>query len=166
MTITLVVPTSLHMGCIEFPPYFFTGSEIGRDVEEKYTETPVGSLEPHKFVKSKEVNPEFAELPKSDILDNPFSSMLEVYMNDYTDLSIPRRRDQLHHVSNAVMKKIHDVLPPDKDDDEDAISLKKILKKEVAWAIINNVLGFEFDGNPGEHTICLTEDRHTGIFAR
>ena len=41
------------------------------------------------------------------------------------------------------------MFPPDKDDKEDAIYLKKILKKESAWAIIKNVLGFEFDGNPG-----------------
>ena len=49
------------------------------------------------------------------------------------------------------MTGIHDVFPPDKDDKEDAISLKKILKKESAWETIKNVLGFEFDGNPGEH---------------
>ena len=55
---------------------------------------------------------------------------------------------------------------PDKDDDEYAISLKKILKKEIAWAIINNVLGFEFDGNPGNHTIWLTEDCHTNILTK
>ena len=52
---------------------------------------------------------------------------------------------------------------PDKDDKEDTISLKKILKKESAWAIIRTVLVFEIDGNPGEHTIWLTEDRRTNI---
>ena len=51
---------------------------------------------------------------------------------------------------------IHNVFPLEKYDKEDAISLKIFLKKEAAWAIIRNVLGFEFDGNPGEHTICLT----------
>ena len=61
------------------------------------------------------------------------------------------------------MKGIHDVFHLEKYDKEDTISLKKILKKEVAWAIIKNVLGFEFDGNPGEHTICLTENRRTDI---
>ena len=45
------------------------------------------------------------------------------------------------------------MLPPYKDDKEDVISFKKILKKEATWEIINNVLGFEFYGNPGEHTI-------------
>ena len=55
---------------------------------------------------------------------------------------------------------------PEKDDKEDAISIKKFLKKEAAWEIIKNVMGFEFDGNPGENTIWLTEDRHTNILIK
>ena len=66
MLIKLVVPTSLQMGWIESPPYFCTVSETGRDVAEKYINTPVGSLAQHKFVKLMEVNSEFEELPKKD----------------------------------------------------------------------------------------------------
>ena len=40
------------------------------------------------------------------------------------------------------MTGINDVFNPDKDDKEDAIFLKKILKKESTWAIIKYVLGF------------------------
>ena len=40
------------------------------------------------------------------------------------------------------MTGIHDVFPPNKDDKEDAISLKRIPKKEAVWATIKNVLGF------------------------
>ena len=87
-------------------------------------------------------------------------------MDDYIVLDIPNSQDQQHNVANAIMTGIHDMFPPDKDDKEDAISLKKILKKEAAWATINNVLGFEFDGNPGEHTIWLTEDRQTDILKK
>ena len=61
------------------------------------------------------------------------------------------------------MTGIHDVFPPDKYDKEDAIYLKKILKKEAAWAIIKNVLVFKFDRNPGGDTIWITEDRRTKI---
>ena len=82
MTITLVVPTSLQMGSIELPTYFCTVSETGRDVADKYIKTPVGSFSPQNFVKSTETNPEFAELPKSDISEDPFNYMLEVYMDD------------------------------------------------------------------------------------
>ena len=130
---------------------------------EQYIETPMGSLAPHKFVKLTEVNSDFAEMPKKYILNEPLNYMLDEYMDDYIALAIPMIQDQLHHVANAIMEWIHDVFPPDKDDKEDAISLKKILKKEAAWVIIKNVLGFECDGNPGEHTIWLTEDRRTNI---
>ena len=43
-------------------------------------------------------------------------------------LDIPKSQDQLHQVDNAIMTGIHDVFPPDKDDKEDAISLKKFWK--------------------------------------
>ena len=69
--------------------------------------------------------------------------MLEVCMDDYIVLDIKKIQDQLHHVANIIMTGIHDVFPPYKDDKEDAISLKKILKKESAWATIKNVLEFE-----------------------
>ena len=75
-------PMMLHMGWIESPPYFCTVSETGRYVAEQYIDTPVVSLALHKFVKFKEVNPEFLELPKAYISDYPFNYMLEVYMDD------------------------------------------------------------------------------------
>ena len=87
-------------------------------------------------------------------------------MDDYIMLAIPRSQAQLHQVANAVITGIRDVFPPDKDDEEYGISLKKILKQEGTWAIIKNVLGFEFDGNPGEHAIWLTEDSRTDILAK
>ena len=109
----------------------------------------MGSLAPHNFVKLTEVNPEFMDLPKVYLLDNLFNYMLEVYMENYIALDIPRIRDQLHNFSNAVVTGIHDVFAPDKDDEKDAIYLKKILRKEGAWAVIKNVLRFDFDVNPG-----------------
>ena len=57
---------------------------------EQYVETPVESLAPHNFIKLTEVNPEFSKLPKIDILDGLFNYMLEVYIDDYIALAIPR----------------------------------------------------------------------------
>ena len=68
--------------------------------------------------------------------------MLEVYIDDYFVLATPKNQDQLHHVANEIITGIHDVFLPDKDYKEDAISLKKILKKEALWETIKNVLGF------------------------
>ena len=133
-------------------------SETGRDVPEQYIETPVGSLAQNKFVTLTEVNLECSELQKKDTSKEPFNYMLEVYMDEI--------QYQLHHAANAIMTGIHDVFLPDKDYKEDAISPKKFLKKEAAWETIKNVLGFEFDRNPGEHTIWLTEDRRTDILTK
>ena len=55
MPIKLVVPTLLQMGWIESPPYFCKVSETGQDVAEQHIETPVGSLEEHKFMELTEV---------------------------------------------------------------------------------------------------------------
>ena len=96
---------------------------------EQYIETPVGSFALHKFVKLREVNPDFAEVPKSDVLDDPFSYMMELYMDNYIVLAIPRSRSQLHNVANSIMTGIHDVFLPYKYDEEYAISLNKIIKK-------------------------------------
>ena len=161
MPITLVVPMSLHKGWIESSPYFCIVSETGRDVAEHCADTLVGSLAPHKFVKLTEVNTEFADLPKIDILENQFK-----YMDDYIALAIPRIRDQLQHIANAVMTGIHDVFPPEKDDDKYATPLKEFLKEEGAWEVIRNVLGFYFDGKPGEYTIWITEYHRTNILSR
>ena len=57
--------------------------------------------------------------------------MLEVYVDDYIVLAIPIIQDQLHHVANAILTGIHDVFPPDKYDKEDAISLRKFLKRKL-----------------------------------
>ena len=109
-----MVPTSLQMGWIEFPTYFCTVSETVRDVSEQYTETPVGSLAPHKFVKLMEVNSDFAETPKKYISNEPFNNILELYMDYHIALAIPSIQYQLHHVASTIITGIHDVFPPDK----------------------------------------------------
>ena len=81
----------------------------------------MGSLAEHKFSELTEVNSYIAELKKKDISKEPFNCMLEVYMDDYIALAIPKSQDQLHHVANAIMTGINDVFPPDKYDKEDAI---------------------------------------------
>ena len=111
-----MVTTSLQMGWIESPTYFCTVSETGRDVAEQYTETPVGSLAEHKFMKLMEVNSEIVELEKKYISKEPLNYTLEVYMDDYIVLAISKSQDQLHHASKKIMTRIHDVFPPDKDD--------------------------------------------------
>ena len=87
-------------------------------------------------------------------------------MDNYIVLAITSSRYQVNHVANTVITGIHDVFLPDKDDEDDVISLRNIyIYKEVVWAVLKTVLVFDSDGNPGEHSIWLTGDHFTNILA-
>ena len=76
-------------------------------------------------------------------------------MNDYIVITTPPSKEQLRHVANAVLTGIYDVFPPDEVDSNDPISHKKILKKEGVFAMEKDLLGFDFNGEPGKHTMWL-----------
>jgi len=67
-------------------------------------------------------------------------------VDDYISLAMPRTKEDLHHVANAVMEGIHDIFPADDNDDNDPISYKKLRKLEGMWALTKDILGFTFDG--------------------
>ena len=154
--VKLVVPTSLQMGWIESPPFFCAASETGRDVAEQLIETPVGSLPDHKFIEHTIQGKDVATLPQTSS-DKSLSYMVEVYVDDYISLAIPTSQQQLRHVANAVMSGVHSVFPADEDDENDPLSLKKLKKLEGMFALLKEILGFEFDGI--EKTIWLAESK-------
>ena len=158
--VRLVVPTSLQMGWIESPPFFCAASETGRDVAAQYIETPVGSLSDHKFVGHSTQGDDFKTMDKAALSDK-LSYLVEVYVDDYISLVVPRSKEDLKHVANAVLQGIHDVFPSDKDDAEDPISLKKLVKLEAMWALHKDILGFTFDGV--DKTIWLEEEKRNTL---
>jgi len=144
--VKLVVPTSLQMGWIESPPYFCAASETGRDVAQQYAEAPVGSLENHKFIAHALQGEDYATFQGQEGIKD-LQYMIEVYMDDYISMAIPRSKEDLQHVANAVMKGVHDVFPEDEVDQNDPISYKKLLKLEAMWSLTKDILGFTFDGD-------------------
>ncbi len=155
--VQLVIPTSLQMGWIESPPYFCTAAETARDVAEQYLQVPIGDLPAHKFLS-------WTECDETTFTDNDTGSLrflLEVFMDDYIALTIPTSRSQLQHSSNAVMYGIHDVFPPDEVDEEDPISLHKLIKRDGAWAHKKDLLGLTFDGL--NKTVWLADDKRNAI---
>ena len=50
--------------------------------------------------------------------------MLEIYVDDYISLAIPRTKADRRHVANAIMKGVHDVFPADDVDENDPLSYK------------------------------------------
>jgi hypothetical protein len=73
--------------------------------------------------------------------------LLEVYVDDFILLAIATTKEQLEHVARAVMHGIHDVFLEDEDDSNDPLSLKKLLKNDGQWALVKDLLGFDFDGD-------------------
>ena len=88
--VQLVVPTSLQMGWIESPPYFCAASETARDVADDYVNAPLGSLPNHKFQEHTEGHPLFQALPPTASVETMVSYMVEVYVDDFISLAIPR----------------------------------------------------------------------------
>ena len=93
--------------------------------------------------------------------DTRLNYMLEVFVDDYISLAIPTSQEQMRHVANAVMHGIHNVLPPDKVDENDPISLKKLRKFEAMWALNKEILGFEFDG--AKKTMWLASEKRDAL---
>jgi hypothetical protein len=144
--IRLVVPTSLQMGWVESPPYFCAASETARDVATQYAEAPLGLLEEHKFLKHAMGSEEVQALPRT--ADNAeLKYFVDVYVDDFIPMAMATSQEQLEHVANAVMHRIHDVFPADPEEENDPISMKKLLKKEGQWALTKDCLGFTFDGD-------------------
>jgi hypothetical protein len=156
--IRIVIPTSLQMGWVESPGYFCAASETARDVADTYVRTPVGSLDSHKFLHLTQTSayPNVGDSPPDRL--SFLKYYLGVFVDDFISLAIPRNQADLDHLASAILHGIHDVFPPnDMDDNEDPISLKKLLKGDGAWDIVKEILGWVFDGDA--KTIALAPDK-------
>eukprot|EP00956_Cyclotella_meneghiniana_P024898 scaffold50779_cov23-Cyclotella_meneghiniana.AAC.1 len=149
----LVVPLSLQMGWVESPPYFCAASETARDVAAQYTELPVGTQKDNKFIEYAMGSEAVQNLPEHDESDLRY--FIDVYVDDFLSLAIATSRQQIRHCANGVMNGIHDVFPEEKEPENDPISLKKLKKDEGQYALLKDMLGFEFDGE--EKTMILEE---------
>jgi len=155
--VKLVIPTSLQMGWIESPGYFCAASETARDTASDYAEMEIGTLQDHKFLHHTQTSQDFKNLPVTQAHASPFRYLLDVYMDDFIALAIPRDQHDLNHLANSVMHGTHDVFPPDPNAAEDPISLKKLEKGEGAWALVQEVLGWQFNG--ADKTLCYNEKK-------
>ena len=155
--VRLVVPTSLQMGWIESPPYFCAASETARDVAVEYCETKIGALPRHKFLdKTVDANRE-----SGGVDTRKMQYLIEVYVDDFISFVMAPSEAQLNHVASAVMHGIHDVFPPDAEEERDPISVKKLTKGDGVFSTRKCVLGFDFDGV--EKTIWLEEEKRATL---
>ncbi len=100
MPTVIVVPTLLQMGWVESPTYFCAATETARDIASDYSNTPIGSLTPHKFVNYVRGDINFKALPATSEDNNNCQYGLKVYVNNFMSIVIHTSRDQLEHVDN------------------------------------------------------------------
>ena len=104
---------------------------------------------------------EYETLP-SGRLSLTLAHCLEVYVNDFITMVVPRTKEDLNHLSRALLHAIHDVFPSSPDNPgEDPVALKKLKKMEGAWAVRKDILGWVFDGKA--KTMELPEDKRVEL---
>jgi hypothetical protein len=128
--VKLVVLTSLQMGWVKSPPYFFAATETAQDIITEYIDRLVGTVRMHKFKKYVIGDMEYNALPASNTPSNGFLYTVEVYVDNFMSLVIPVSSEQLRHIAMAVMMGIHNMFPPDNDNSNDLISEIKLLQHE------------------------------------
>ena len=144
----LAIPSALQMGWAESPAFFFAASETARDVAADRCEEPLGSLPPHPLEKFIMPPKEWAEnyLPQRK---PSLFRLLEVYVDDFCALAQTRDRDELQHITRALLHSIHEVFPPPEVTGfggGDSVSMKKLIQGEGLWATCKELLGWVFDG--------------------
>ncbi len=145
--ICLVIPTLLQMRWVESPPYFCAATETARDTASEYMETGIGTRPSHKFEEYATGSADYVALPLASSDKHKLRYMLEVYVNDFISLVIPTAQEHLGHVANTILEGIHNVFPPDSNDDNDPILQQKLRKDEGRYMLLKALLGFKFDGN-------------------
>ncbi len=128
-----------------------------------YIETEIGTRPCHKFEHYTTGLKDYEVLPMATRGKPKLRYMLEVYVNDFIGLVTPTLKEHLRHVANTILERIHNVFPPDSDDDNDPISQKKLLKDEGQYLLLKTLLGFEFDGNA--KTMWLEDAKRENLLA-
>ena len=157
--VKLVIPTSLQMGWTESPSYFCAATETARDIAEVYAKAD--SLEPHYLEEYTKLEDDFQNLPSGALSDN-LAHCFEIFVDDFIGAAIPKTKEDLTHLSRALLHAIHDIFPASPDDPEnDPESLKKLKKREGAWAVRKDILGWELQGR--QKTVQLDEDKYAKL---
>jgi hypothetical protein len=76
------MPSALQMGWVESPAYFCTASETARDVATRYIESPLSSMNDHKFIEHAMHSTDTAQL-LAETTTNELKYFVEVYMDDF-----------------------------------------------------------------------------------
>ena len=128
----IVTPTPMQMGWTQSQPFFCAAAETARDVAQEYAQTKVGSLPAHKFDLYTKTTKEYKAMKNISQNNEELLYLIEVFVDDFVGMCIPQNKIHLDHVSRAIQHGIHDIFPPDNNNDEDPTSHKKLKKGDGA----------------------------------
>ena len=159
----LVVPSCLQMGWCRSASYFCAASETAQDVSQSLTKQHPGSLPEHPL-ETFLLSPTLQLVnPESTAVWN-FLHLIEVYIDDFIQLTQCSNPAQLQHLSRAILHSIHSIFPPPTitgGNKEDPIALKKLQQGDGIWDTCKEILGWIFDGL--QCCIELPQDKHECI---
>ena len=106
---------------------------------------------------------DYQALPEGEISED-LAHCFEVFVDDFIGIAVPHTKEDLNHLSRALLHSIHDLFPASKSEpDQDPISLKKLRKGEGAWMVRKDILGWTFDGK--NKTMELEEEKRSKLMA-
>ena len=106
---------------------------------------------------------DYQSLP-SGALSKWIAHCFEIFVDDFIRAAVPHTKEDLNHLSRALLHAIHDLFPPcPNEPEEDPVSLKKLRKLEGAWMVRKDILGWTFDGK--NKTMELEEDKLQKLMA-
>jgi hypothetical protein len=85
--VKIVVPSLLHMGWVESPPYFCATTEMSCITATTYCKTKIGTLPSHKF--DDLIYDAVGELQDTPATNKLMRYLVEVYVNDFMAIVIP-----------------------------------------------------------------------------
>lgn len=147
--VEIVVPAALQMGWAKSPAFFCAASEMSRDVAESLVHEPVGTLPQHPL--EDHTMPEKLDLPRYNSAKEgrKFLHLLEVFVDDFIQLTQTSNEEESRHCSRAVFHGIHSVFPPSAvtgHNREDPVSIKKLREGDRVWETRKEILGLTIDG--------------------
>ena len=148
----LVVPSCLQMGWCKSASYFCAASETSCALE------PIRSLPPHPLEHHLAPPTVDRNHPPHTLTNTnqqaSFLHLLEVYINDFIQLTQTTDETQLLHFFHALLHAIHSTSPP-------PAAMKKLLQGNGLWATCKELLGWVFSGI--RQCIELPADKHERI---
>jgi hypothetical protein len=118
---------------------------MGREAIMQYPDIPINSLPEHKFEHHSQGCPTNAAIPQLSEREPQY--LAKVNVNNFVSPIIPHSKYHLQHAAHATMLGIHNIFPPDANDKNNPILLKKLLKGGGQYSTQKCHLGFNFDGD-------------------